>query len=421
MHTETLSVGTELTTGSTIDTNVAWLAQRFAGLGLTIRRHTTLPDHMESLVDHVRTIHAAASQPTLLVITGGLGPTLDDMTRDAVAAALGQPLAEDADSRRAIEEMFRRRGWPMAESNLRQALFPQGATALPNSCGTAPGFYVCSGQLHVVAMPGVPYEMKSMYAEQVEPILRRIAPGGRVVAARILHTFGLGESAVGQMIAENMAPGRNPTVGTTAASGLVSVRIWAAAPSVNEAAAMLDREEADLRGKLGHAVVGRDEDRLPQVVARLLTETKATVAVAESCTGGLISKLLTDVPGSSAFFIEGAVTYANESKTTRLDVPTELIAQHGAVSEPVAKAMAEGLRQQAKTTYALATTGIAGPSGGTVAKPVGLVFVALACPDTTTVRKLNLAGDRDRVRLRAALNALNMLRLRIQGVTPDAQ
>ncbi|NLX58875.1 MAG: competence/damage-inducible protein A [Phycisphaerae bacterium] len=416
MHTETLSVGTELTSGSTIDTNVAWLAGQLAQLGLTIRRHTTLPDDLASLVAHVRGLRAGASEPTLLVVTGGLGPTLDDLTRDAVAAALELPLVEDTACRQAIEAMFRHRGWPMASSNLRQAQLPQGATALPNSCGTAPGFYVHSDRLHIVVMPGVPYEMKAMYAEQVEPIVRRLAPGGRVVAARILHTFGLGESTVGQTIADNMARGRNPNVGTTAASGMVSVRIWASAASADEAAAMLDAEEADLRRKLGHAVVGCGEEGLPQAVAQLLTTSGATAAVAESCTGGLVSKLLTDVPGSSAFFLETAVTYTNAAKTARLGVPTEWIAQHGAVSEPVARSMAEGMRSLSGADYALATTGIAGPSGGTDAKPVGLVFVALASADGTVVRRLHLPGDRDRVRHRTALAALNLLRLRLLNV-----
>jgi len=421
MHTETLSVGSELVTGITADTNIAWLAGRLARLGLSIRRHTILPDHLDDLAAHVRRLRQEARQRTLLLVTGGLGPTLDDLTRQAVAAAMDAPLAESAECRKAIEEMFNRHGWTMAQSNLRQALIPQGGTPLPNSCGTAPGFYLPRNHLHVFALPGVPSEMKAMYTEQVEPMLRKLAPGERVVCRRTLHTFGLGESAVGQLIAEHMAPGRKVQVGTTAASGLVSIRLRAAASCEAEAHRMLDQEGATLCGKLGQVYVGRDNERLPEVVARLLSEAGATLAVAESCTGGLIAMMMTDMPGASKFFIEGVVAYANQSKVIRLGVPAELIdrpPKHGAVSEPVARAMAEGLRRSRQVTFALATTGIAGPTGGTPDKPVGLVYVALAGPGRTEVLRLNLVGDRSRIRRRASLAAINLLRLRLSGIEP---
>ena len=418
MHTETLSVGSELIAGSTTDTNIAWLAGRLARLGLSIRRHTILPDDLDDLVVHIRRLRQEARQPTLLLVTGGLGPTLDDVTREAVAEAAEAPLAENAQCREAIEEMFSRRGWTMAQSNLRQALIPQGGTPLPNSCGTAPGFYLPRDHLHVFALPGVPSEMKAMYTEQVEPILRKLAPGDRVVCRRTLHTFGLGESAVGELIAEHMAPGRNVQVGTTAASGLVSIRLRATASCEAEAHRMLDQEAAILCGKLGPVYVGRDNQRLPEVVARLLTEAGATLAVAESCTGGLIAKMMTDLPGASKFFIEGLVAYANQSKVSRLGVPAELIERHGAVSEPVARVMAEGLQRSRQVTFALATTGIAGPTGGTPDKPVGLVYVALAGPQGTEVLRLNLLGDRSRIRQRASLAAINLLRLRLSGIEP---
>jgi len=348
-------------------------------------------------------------------VTGGLGPTLDDVTREAVARALDAPLTENAECRNAIEAMFRTRGWTMAQSNLRQAMIPAGAAPLENSCGTAPGFHLESEGLHVICMPGVPAEMQAMFADHVVPILRSLVGPGSVICERIIRTFGMGESRVGELIADLMAHGRNPQVGTLASSGLVSVRIRATAASEGDAVAMLDKDEASVRESLGHIVIGRDGDLLPQVVARLLTERRATLAVAESCTGGLIGAMVTDVPGASRFLVEGVIAYANDAKTRRLDVPADLLETHGAVSDPVARAMAGNLRRSAGTTYALATTGIAGPTGGTPDKPVGLVFIALAGPEGTSVHRAVFPGDRVRVRQRAAMAALNLLRLRLQG------
>jgi len=416
MHTETLSIGSELVAGTGIDTNVAHLANQVARLGLAVRRHTILPDRLDDVADFVRTFCRSAPRPAMLLATGGLGPTLDDVTRDAVAQAMNAPLAENAECRNDIETWFRARGRALARSNLRQAMIPAGAVPLPNSCGTAPGFHLASDDVHVVCMPGVPVEMQAMFAEHVLPILRGlVGAGGGLICERIIRTFGMGESRAGELIADLMAPGRNPQVGTLASSGVVSVRIRATAASEAEAAAMLDHDEAAVRQRLGRIVVGRDGDLLPQVVARLLTGRGATLAVAESCTGGLISAMITDVPGASRFLVEGVVAYANEAKTRRLDVPARLLEAHGAVSDPVARAMAENLRRAAGTTYALATTGIAGPAGGTRDKPVGLVFIALAGPEGTSVQRAVFPGDRVRVRHRTAQAALNLLRLRLQG------
>jgi nicotinamide-nucleotide amidase len=414
MHTETLSIGSELTSGSTVDTNVAWLARELARLGLSVERHTLLPDSLDRVAAHMTSLRRRGQGPTILVVTGGLGPTLDDITREAVALAMDAPLQENAACRQAIEGMFRRRGWPISPSNLRQALVPTGATALPNPRGTAPGLYIAKDDLHIFVMPGVPSEMMGMFPEQVAPLIRQLVPLGKVVCERILHTFGLGESAVGEKVAALMARGRNPEVGTTVAEGLVSIRVRAVAVSETECLALLNRDEAEIQAAVGEIYIGRDEERLPQIVARLLTAKSATLATAESCTGGLLAKMVTDVPGASKFFIEGTITYANEAKMALLGVPEELLREHGAVSEAVARAMAEGMRERAAVDYALSATGIAGPTGGTPEKPVGLVFVALAGPEGTTVARLMLPGDRDRIRQRAALAALNLLRLRLQ-------
>lgn len=420
MHTETLSVGSELTAGSTIDTNAAWISKQLARHGLLVSRHTILPDQMELLIDFLADLKLRSqSMPILLLISGGLGPTLDDMTRDAVAGALGVETREYAECRQFIEELFRRRNWPMAASNLRQAMLPVGSEALSNDRGTAPGFYIRQNNLHVFSMPGVPNEMKAMFAAQVEPRLKAIVPPGAVVMERTLHTFGEGESSVGQKIESFMAEGLNPSVGTTVACGMVSIRLRARGDSAGQAHELLETTSRKIIDAVGDIYVGSDEETLPVVVGRLLTERGETLAVAESCTGGLLSKLLTDMPGATSYFMEGVVTYANAAKISRLGVPADLLSAHGAVSEPVARAMAEGLRRQAQTTYALSITGIAGPGGGSAEKPVGLVYVALACPGgATEVIKPRMPGDREHIRMRSALAALNLLRLKIRNNRP---
>lgn len=413
MRVETLSIGTELVAGNIIDTNAAWLAQALRPLGLTVDRHAALPDDLASLVVYLRDFRRRAAGPVCLLATGGLGPTLDDLTREAVATAFDAPLTENADCRCDIEEMFRNRGWNMAASNLLQALIPAGAAPLRNSCGTAPGFHLACESVHVFVMPGVPAEMKAMFASGVMPALRALVPPGRVVAERMIRTFGMGESSLGQAIAPLMAAGRNPEVGTLASEGMVTVRVRVVADSQAEACQLLDRDETEVCCLLGEVVLGCDGDLLPEVAVRLLRQAGATLALAESCTGGLIAKLITDVSGASDVFLDGLVTYTNQAKVARLGVPAEWIAAHGAVSEPVAQAMANGARTSSGSTYALATTGIAGPTGGSPEKPVGLVFLALAGPEGTEVVRLLLPGDRDRVRHRAAMAALNLLRLRL--------
>lgn len=419
MITETLSIGSELTAGSTVDTNAAWISKQLARYGLLVSRHTILPDEMAAIVSFISALRRRSdAEPVVLVISGGLGPTLDDLTRDAVAGALGIATSECPACRAAIEEMFHRRGWPMAANNLRQAHLPTGSEALPNDRGTAPGFYICQGGLHIFSMPGVPNEMKAMFAQQVEPRLKLIAPPGAVVLERTLHTFGQGESTVGQKIERFMVEGLNPAVGTTVSNGMVSVRLRATSASAEIAERVLAETSAAIIEIVGETYVGTDDETLPVVVARMLTERGETLSVAESCTGGLLSKMLTDLPGATRYFMEGLVTYANEAKIARLGVAADLIAANGAVSEPVARAMAEGLRRQSGTTYALSVTGIAGPGGGSAEKPVGLVFIGLAGPGGTQAIKPLMPGDRDHIRIRSALAAMNLLRLTMRAARP---
>jgi nicotinamide-nucleotide amidase len=408
MFAEILSVGNEVVCGAVVDENAAWLARRLNELGLPVQRHAAVSDSVEAIRDEIR---ASARRVRVVVITGGLGPTRDDRTRQALAEALGRPLELDDASAEHIQAFFGNLGRAMPEANLQQAQLPGGTRALANAWGTAPGIRAEIGECWIYALPGVPREMKAMFDHHVAPELRELA-GRWQVAVKILRTFGAGESAVGQALAEWMAPGRNPSVGTEAREGLVSVRIVACGSAAGEAERLVEADADRFRAVLGDLVFGEDDDTLAAVVGRRLVEQGATLATAESCTGGLLAKSVTDVSGSSRYFLRGYVTYSNESKVDLLGVPAALIESHGAVSEPVAKAMAEGCRQRAGSDYALSVTGIAGPTGGTADKPVGLVHFGLAEPTACHVHTVRFGEhlDREAIRDRTCSTALNLLR-----------
>lgn len=411
-----LSIGHELTTGQTVDTNAAWLAAELTLAGWHVAAHVTIDDEIEPIA---RAFRDAMSAAELIIATGGLGPTADDLTRDGLAAALGVALVENPAALQEIESFFARVNRPMHPANRRQALMPNGCHPIPNDWGTAPGISHESGAIRVFCLPGVPREMRNMFAASVQPALRRAAPQ-RVTQTRVLRCFGMAEARIGELIEDLMRRGRNPTVGTTAAGAIIGVRITATAASESDVADLLDADAAEVRQRLGTAVFGEGDEALEHAVARLLFEQRLTVATAESCTGGLLAKRLTDIPGSSAYFLRGYVTYSNQAKTELLGVPPGLMARHGAVSTEVAEAMAVGCRTLAGVDYALAITGVAGPGGGTAEKPIGLVHVALAARDGVGSHRLLLGGHlaRAEVRDRAVKSALNLLRLRLLGVEP---
>lgn len=411
MNAQILSIGTELTLGQTVDTNAAWLAQRLAAVGIDCGLHVTVPDDRPAITRAIRT---ASAEAALVLVSGGLGPTADDLTRDALADAMGVDLRLDANSLNRIEDFFRSRGRTMRESNSGQAMVPIGARPIENTCGTAPGLQARVGDADVYVMPGVPFEMKVMFERSIEPILVA-RTGGAVIVQRTLHTFGMPESQLGEQIADLMRRDRNPAVGTSAADLVISIRVNAKAETAEAAGRLAETDVAELRRRLGDVVFGEDGQTLADAVAARLIQRRQTVSTAESCTGGLIAKRLTDVPGSSAYFVQGFVTYANEAKRRLLGLASELIETHGAVSPQVAEAMAVNCRRVSGTDYALAATGIAGPSGGSPDKPVGLVFVALADADGVTVKELRLGDNlsRARIRDRTAKIALNLLRLRL--------
>ncbi len=403
-----IASGTELTLGQTVDTNSAWLAVRCAALGIRAERHITVGDELAAIRDAALD---AAQHADVVLVSGGLGPTDDDLTRAALADAAGVALVEHTQSLQQIEAFFARRNRPMHAQNRVQALLPAGAEVLENRNGTAPGFRVDVRGVPVIAMPGVPSELKLMFDGEVAPALAAAARGS-VVVSRTIHTIGMPESQLGAEIADLMKRGRNPEVGTTADGGIIGVRINASAAGPEVAQQMLDATEAVIRDRLGEIVFGRDQDTLPAVVGELLVQAQQTLGVAESCTGGLLGALLTDTPGSSRYFIGGITCYANDVKHRVVGVPHEILATHGAVSPQVAEAMARGAAQLLHADHALAITGVAGPDGGTLEKPVGLVYIGLATPMGAASHELRCGADASRalIRMRSARTALDLLR-----------
>jgi nicotinamide-nucleotide amidase len=410
MKTEILAVGSELVRGIHVDTNSPWLSRRLVAEGIDVHFHTVVGDQ---LTDNVDAFRRATERAELVIATGGLGPTADDLTRDVLAQVSGVPLVLDSNSLSHIEEMFRKRNRPMPERNRVQAMFPAGAAVIPNSNGTAPGIAMRIGRALVICLPGVPLEMRSMFDDWVLPRLREQRVGGRAILERTIHCFGSGESHIEEKLGDLTRRGRQPEVGITASEATISIRITAAAESPDAARAAIESDAQFVRDRLGDLVYGEDEDELYTVVARLLELHGCTLATAESCTGGLLGHLITLAPGISRFYRGGIVAYANEVKAQFLGVPDELLERHGAVSAEVAVAMAHGCRERFRADLGVSVTGVAGPGGGSSLKPVGLVYVALAHDGGVETAQYNWLADRAAVKLRSAKTALNLIRLHL--------
>ncbi len=414
MRAEIISIGSELVSGQGLDTNSRWLSQQLGALGIPVAFHTTVGDEME---DHLSAFRTAFERAELVIMTGGLGPTQDDLTREALARCAGVCLVEDAASLAAIAAMFARRGRVMAERNRVQALFPVGAEPLPNPIGTAPGIWMAIGRATIAALPGVPSEMKRMFQDEVVPRLRRLGSGGRYIVHRKINLFGKGESDIEARALDLTARGRIPEVGITASDATISFRITGVGATEEEAQELI-RPTADLiYERFGSLIVGEGTDDVAEGLFAQLARTRSTIATAESCTGGQIAQRLTAIPGVSAYYLGGAVSYSNESKTVLLGVPADLIAAHGAVSPEVAAAMAEGVRTRLGATIGISATGVAGPGGGTPEKPVGLVHLGLSTAAGTQTRRLDIGAERPRdfIQLFAAKAALNWARLVLLG------
>jgi nicotinamide-nucleotide amidase len=411
MQCEIISIGSEMTSGRNLDTNSQWLSLRLAEHGLSVGWHTTLADDLES---NVEAFHIAARRAKIVLITGGLGPTQDDLTREALAKAAGVELYFDEAQFQRIQAMFAARGRVMPERNRMQAFFPVGSEPLPNDRGTAPGIWMKLHGAVVAAMPGVPPEMQAMFLNQVLPRLLALGFGGTVRIERKINTFGAGESHVEQKLLDITRRGHVPEVGITVSGATISLRIFAQGPTREAALAQAAPVEAIIRQRLGELVFGVDDEELQHAVLAHLRQANMTLAVAESLTGGMVGELITSVAGSSASFLGGVVAYTNSIKHHLLGVPSELLEQQGAVSAPVAEAMADGVRQRFGADLAVSTTGVAGPGDLSPTQPAGLVYVGIAWAGGTAHTHFSWVGTRDEIRRRAAKLALNTARLKLR-------
>jgi nicotinamide-nucleotide amidase len=413
MRTELIFTGTELLLGQILNTNARFLAQRLSSLGLDLYYQTTVGDNSGRLAEVLRTALARAD---LIIVTGGLGPTMDDLTKETVAEALGMPLILDSAVLAEIEGFFISRGKTMPAANRKQAMVPEGSRVLPNARGTAPGVLIEKNGKRIILLPGPPVEMQPMFLNQVEPYLRQEITGrAAVIVSRVIKIWGLGESAAEEKIIDLVTGQDNPTIAFLAPLGEVYIRITAKAGNAEAAYRIIRPLEEEIRRRLGEYIFGFDEDTMASVVGRMLLGHRLTISLAESCTGGLIAKLLTDLPGSSGYLMYGVVAYSNEAKRKLLGVSAATLEKYGAVSGETAGEMAAGVRNIGGTDLALSVTGIAGPDGGTAEKPVGLVYIGFAAGDHITARKFLLPGDRETVRRQTANAALNMIRLHLLG------
>lgn len=410
MRAEIISVGTELLLGQIYDTDATYLSQELAKVGADVFYRTTVGDNRGRIGEALR---LALERTEIVIMVGGLGPTPDDLTREVVAEVMGLPLVEDKESAEQIREFFRHRSLEMPPSNLRQALVPAGGKALVNDVGTAPGIMVEKGGKTVFALPGPPHEMEGMTQRHLIPHLRAMQGKQEVILSRVLHLSGIGESAAAREV-EDLLESSDPTLAPLVGGGVVNFRITAKAASHQEAVEKAERMEKEVRGRLGDYIFGTDQDTLESVVGGMLRARGLTIGTAESCTGGLLAGRLTEVSGSSDYYVCSLVAYSNEAKMRLLGVERETLERCGAVSEEVAVEMAEGLRRRCGVEVGVSCTGIAGPTGGSEEKPVGLVSIAIADGGGTEVRRFQFRGGRGQVRERSVQAALDMLWRRLR-------
>ena len=410
---EIIAVGTELLLGGTVNTDAQDVSRVLSELGINVFFHTVVGDNPARLK---QAVEIAKGRADIIITTGGLGPTYDDLTKQTVAEAFGKKLIFNEDVADQIREYFAKRlhNTKMTENNLRQAELPEGCTILDNGVGTAPGCAFEAEGKHVLMLPGPPRECRAMLKSCVMPYLKKLSESE--IHSHNIHIFGLGESAVEEKLRDLMENLQNPTLAPYAKSGEVMLRLTAKAESTVKAEELMAPVLNKVRETLGDIIYGIDTDSLENTVATLLTEHGLTLATAESCTGGLLSKRLTDIPGASKFFMGGAITYSTESKVALLGVDPDMINKEGVVSRKVALAMADGARLRIGADIGIGITGIAGPDSDDSGLKPGTVFVALTTKDTTYCRNLSLSYDRERVRIMSASHALDMVRKLLTGL-----
>lgn len=406
MTVELISVGTEILLGNIVNTNAAYLAEQCAGLGLSCYYQTVVGDNEERLA---QTLKTALERADVVILSGGLGPTQDDLTKETAVKVLGRKLLLDEHSKERIQDYFAKRRIELTENNWKQAMVPEGAIVLDNANGTAPGIIIEADEKRVILLPGPPNELTAMFEASVYPYLMEACPG--VICSQTVKLCGIGESKAETMVADMIAEQGNPTIAPYAKTGEVHLRVTAKAASEKEAKKLLKPVIKELKNRFGLKVYTTDEKvTLEEAVVELLRKNELTVTTAESCTGGLLSARLINVPGVSEVFKSGRVTYSNKAKKKLLGVKKLSLDQYGAVSPNVAKEMAKGAAAAAKADVAVAVTGIAGPDGGTEQKPVGLVYIACSVCGRVTVKEYQFSGNRSKVREGSVVAALTLMR-----------
>lgn len=405
MVAEIVSVGTELLMGQIVNTNARYLSQRLNEIGVNLYFETTVGDNEERLTN---TIQTALSRSDIVILTGGLGPTDDDITKEVAAKAFSKTLVLHEESFENIKKYFEARGIPMPENNKKQAMLPDDGIILENKCGTAPGCIMERDSKAIILLPGPPYEMQAMFENDVLPYLKN--KSGSVLYSKIIRIFGMGESKVQAELSDFFADQSEITIAPYVKTGETTLRLTTRCKDEKEGEEKLAFTVEEIKNRLGSVVYSTDDEELEEVVVKLLKEKGKTLALAESCTGGLIASKIVSVSGCSDVFIEGAVTYANDAKMRRLGVNEETLKAHGAVSRETAIEMAEGIRKTSGANIGASVTGIAGPLGGTKEKEVGLVYIALSDENGTEVKELHLGNLRNVVRERAAKAVIDMVR-----------
>ncbi|CEK35390.1 competence/damage-inducible protein A [Paraclostridium sordellii] len=408
MKAEIITVGTEILLGDIVNTNSQFLAKELASLGLDVYYQSTVGDNESRLMD---TLNESLDRSDIIITTGGLGPTNDDITKEVAAKCFNQELVFYNDIWKDIKQYFEKIGVEPTENNKKQAYFPKDCIILNNSNGTAPGAILKKENKMIIVLPGPPKEMIPMFNNELKKHLENLTDYKLI--SRTLRFFGIGESELEDKLSDIINNQTNPTIAPYAKEGEVTLRITAKSYTKDDADNLIDEVENKIKTVVGKYLYGYGETTLEETVAKLLVEKNLTIAVSESCTGGMVSSTLIDYPGISQVFMEGCVTYSNEAKMSRLGVKKETLDNFGAVSTETAIEMAKGVAMNLKTNVGLSTTGIAGPGGGTTEKPVGLVYIGLYINGKTKVKKLNLAGSREKIRVKATKEALNFLRLEL--------
>lgn len=404
---EVITIGDELISGKVVDTNSAYLSRRLPAIGLDVVYHTSVGDNEKDISQALR---RALNRSQVGIVCGGLGPTVDDITREVAAKVVRQSLVKNEEALDSIKERFARRGLEMSPNNEKQALFPHRAELIPNSLGTAWGFVLRVRGSLLIFLPGVPRELEVIMEEKVIPLLSKERKGRGYIKSRVLNTFGLTESKLDELLKGATGKWKNVKLGFLPKFPTNQIRIVVRYASEDKALRVLSQVEKELMRRVGDYIFGKDEETMEGVVGRLLRVNQMTIAVAESCTGGLIGHHLTNVPGSSDYFIGGVICYSNQAKVDLLNVSPETLREHGAVSRQAAVEMAKGVRSLHKTTIGLAVTGIAGPSGGSPEKPVGTVFIALVDGERAKVDGYHFGGSREQVKVLSSQVALDWIR-----------